>query len=273
MNLQIGIVDPKIVVGEGVTVFAGLLVQDRLYEDYDVMPLELSLAEDGRITTAIGWPKLDNMARRADFPENVTAAHFNSVLTLPIWRHIRSAFPAGEMVLVRTELPGIPDDHHAYTVFGLLRGEDAALEALAGKVFETKRPLESGVTSFLGHLSDTGRPVTHTLGNSVLNLLSKPVWGFGEEKLACRSLISICEFKKFEANTRTMIETGQGDPKVMGSTSRDPDYLHFLRSMDKRGLIPAPMWETEEQQARHDKAAKQVVRERQQEQYDDSVAP
>lgn len=273
MRLQIGVVDPNLVVGEGITVFAGILVHERLHEDYDVMPLELRLAGDGRITTAIGWKNLDNLARRTDFPENVTAAHFNSVLTLPIWRNIRSESPAGEMVMVRTELPGIPDDHHAYTVFGMLRGEDAALKALAGKVFETQRPLESGVTSFLGHLRDTGRPVTHTLGNSVLNLLGKPVWGFGEEKLACRSLISIPEFKKFEANTRTMIETGQGDPKLAGVSSRDPEYLHYLREMDKRGFIPAPMWETAEQQARHDKAARQVVRERQRALYDDSLAP
>lgn len=258
MKIQIALVDPDLVSQPGLTVFAGLIEHETLFNDFDVMPISLSLREDGKITTVLGRSQIDNLARRNDFPEEILKGTFTYALKQKVWQRYASDDPAGEMAMVRTEMPGLPEGRHAYVVFGLIGGEREALKALSGRVLETNRPLESGVVATMGHMVDSGREVSHTLGSSLLSILRKPVWGFGPEKFGNRSDVSIDEFKGIAVNTMYIIENGENISNEFG---RKPSktYIEFLREMDKRGLVPGPMWETSEQMSVREAAAGEIA--------------
>jgi len=265
MKLQFALVDPDLVT-RGTTVMVGIVVSDRVFNDYDVMPIQLSSAIAGAGSVApvsflVNDHHLDNLAKRNDYPEDVLNASFTHVLKLPVWRTPLVDVPAGEIALVKTQMPGLEEGEHAYATFGIIKGDHAELKAMSNKVFESTAPLAPGVMTSGGVARYTGTEVAHTMGSSLLNVLTQHVWGFGPEKLAVKAMITIDQFKGFAANNQHLIDHGVNLSEEFGRSRPDAQYLDYLRKMAARGLVPAPMCETLGESKIREQAASEIMRE------------
>lgn len=259
MNIQFSVVDPSLVTSEGVSIIAGIVEVDSAFADYDVMPIYLERKDEGQSTIVLTWRDRENLAKRNDYPEDILNGSFHSVLKQPVWRRVHSDSPAGEVALVKTDLAPATEGNQVYVMFGIVQGSYNALKALSGQIFENDRALDSGVVAYMGHFKGAGREVNHTIGNHLLNLLTKPLWGFGPEKQGIRTFVSIPQFKAFEENTRHIVEHGINMSSEFGGKP-DQEYVHFLREMDKRGMLPSPMWETQAQRQVREAVASEITK-------------
>ena len=261
MKIQFALVDPSLVVGNGVTALAGIVQTDQVIKDYATIPFAFHPAGEDKIVVAKHASSQSLLGRDA-WDENITTASFHHLLTLPIWKGVSSSAPAGEIAFVKTDFPGTPDGQSTYAIFGLIKGDDLKLKAMSGRVFEcTTDPVQVMGPWDLIKTSDTGIKAVHVMGNQILDCFREPIWGFDEEQsYGISSDISIPQYQEIEEGTAHLLKTGKGKPGSLDSHP-DPKYLDFLRGMEQEGLIPSPQWQTAGEMGARDEASSRILRE------------
>ncbi|RMT05898.1 hypothetical protein ALP54_03503 [Pseudomonas amygdali pv. lachrymans] len=235
------------------SVIAGIVICEREFSDYDVMPIEFPKpgAPGVRCDAAdfiLSDKHLDNLANRHDDPKQIQGKSFISALQGNLWRSSDASHPSGEVALVKTRMPDIPEGQHAYALFGIIRGEPADLRSLCERVYETTAALAQGVMTSTGSATYTGREVANIMQeNLLISLHSKHVWGFSEEKLAVMATTTISNYDQYNADLQHLATHGVHLSKESNQQPPCPEHLNYAREMSARGMLPLPMCETREQ--------------------------
>lgn len=264
MKIQYAIVKPELCAMSCVTPIAGIVISEEPLPEFAAHQIVIDPEpHNGYVRLVNIKTSLEARLDTWSGPETLQDATFHQVLTKPLFSLPQLLIPAGEVALVATDLPGTPDGHHAYAMFGLIGGTDKHISAIAEKVYESR--LSSKIDNHLslnpsciGMAVDTGRAAKHEMGNHLLNILTQPLWGFEAEKVGMSSLITKGEFQKIRNNREHLITHGKNSPEVRGSVDRD--YVDFLRAMNSLGATPPSLWETQPERDDRAKLGKKALR-------------
>jgi hypothetical protein len=260
MKIQFALVHPDQVADPSdVSAIAGIVQTDQVIDDYTVVPM--AFHADGPDNVVIAkHESSENLLNRDVWKENIETNSFHQLLAMQLWKGVSSSQPAGEVAFVKTDLPGTPEGQSTYVIFGLIKGDRQKLAAMAEKIFEsTSDPVQPMGLWNLIKTASTGVKVEHLRGEQILDGLKQTLWGFGDKKYSMSSDVNIKQFKEFEENTRHMIEHGKGMPGMLQSHP-DPKYVEFIRRLDGEGLVPIPLWQSEEQNKIRDKASNRIMK-------------
>lgn len=259
MKIQFALVDPSLVSGENITVLAGIAQTDQVIADFTTIPFALHSNNAGEVVVA-QHAVTASLLNRDAWEENITSNSFHEILKMQVWKGVASTEPAGEVAFVKTDMPGTPEGRSTYVIFGLIKGEDAKLQSISGKVFEaTTDPLQTIGPWDLIKTQDSGVKVTHTMGTHLLDCLQQPVWGFGDsDRYGIASDISMPTFYEFRENSIHIAKNGTGLPGMLMSKPK-PGYIEFLQMMDKEGMMSSPQWQTADQIKVRDEVSARIV--------------
>ncbi|MBI6882656.1 hypothetical protein [Pseudomonas putida] len=265
MKIQFSLLNPEVVSRrDGTSILAGIAETKEQLSDYTVTPFLFRKQEvtDGPAKIMIAKHIVsDNLINRMpDFSENITSGSFTSVLQLHVWKGVDSRDPAGELAFVKTNFPGTPEGSNTYVVFGIVKGDRESLKAMSDTVFEASFKGDLGTAVFsIAEATSTGREAKHVIGNSLLNIIKQPLWGFGETKYGIRSDISIATAKELEENNLHIIEHGVNKPGMrLGKV--EPEFVEYLREMHANGMFPGPQWISAEGEQTLGKVASGIIR-------------
>lgn len=226
MRIQFALVNPDHVAKGGTTtILTGIAESPILLEDYTVRPVHLSdtCLMDSKLTTRVNLHHTTEslLDREIYSRQHVLEDSFTNLLTLQIWK--KTTYPdlvSGEIAFVRTELPSTAPGMHSYAVFGLINGPHSELNILSEKVMSSHTDMQPGTDFEMCNAEDTGIPAVHKIGNSLLNILKQPLWGFGATKYGMSSDISIATAEMFKSNNQHIVEHGVNKPDMGGGSRR-----------------------------------------------------
>lgn len=252
MQLQLAIIDPKLVAGGKHTIITGIGASSVPIEDYQLQPLILQPGPYGLQVALQGVDADENLLRRDDYGFDDSESPFHYLLTKPYWKRVQCPYPAGEICMVNTPLPDAPvQEPHTFVFFGIVQGMVQTLSPYQERVLEVgleaAGPSPSGLPMLAGMAHDTGIKAEHPMGNHLLQILTQNLWGFGDQPLGISTDISPQAYENIKQETRYFIDNGKTMPGRMASTSfNDEHYAGYLKAMDKAGLVERPQWETAE---------------------------
>lgn len=254
MKIQYAVVKPELCDEPGITVIAGIIISRLPYDEFSSNSIIIDPDPSEGIIRMIYTgesheTRLDD-GLEGNIPGGFQSLQFHEMITKKVFKMPRVNIPSADVTLVATDLPGTPEGHHAYVMFGLIHGTENDLSAISEKVYQAEltpsgtevfNPMEVGTTK------NTGIDAKHVIGNHLLNILTQPIWGFTEEKVGMSSLTTKSEFENIRKNREHMLEHGTNLPGVRAY--HDPSCVDFLRTMNTNGTRSPKHWETQEERS------------------------
>ncbi len=260
MKIQYSFINPEMISKtEGISVIAGIVQSDEILDDFTVKPF-LCVPNRADQSTIGFSSNHDNLLNRyKDYPSDILESPFHHLLKLNIWKSVNNGNIFGEVAFVKTDFPDTPKGQNTYVIFGLVKGDREALKSISDNMYQTIGGENQHVDEWKIERSfKTGVEAKHIIGNNILNVLTQPIWGFEDKKYGISTVISTPLFKKFQENTRHIIEHGVGLPD-MRLPRPDSSYVAYLREMDARGLASPAQWLDEGSVQIRSKAALEIL--------------
>lgn len=263
MKIQFTLIDPDLISRSdgNQTIVMGIAKTKEVMSNYDLKYLSLGHALG--MKAGVLFDTHENLMHRDEYITH----DLHSMLSKPIWERTE-AFDnvSGEITFLKTQPIEVDEAlPHNYIFLGLLCGQRERIKSFVGHISEIQLPSdpESGQPR-IAPVSTSSIKANHIMGSHFTTMLSQVIWGWGCEKRGMRYLNSEQEALKTFSAVKSYLDTGKVTPEMSQyGVSRDPDYLRYLRAINKLEPLTFRQWETKSERDHAKALATKAVRQMQ----------
>lgn len=248
MKIQFAVAEPHLLPTPKLSIIMGIALFDEPMAEFSAFAMTL-MPHLGSYMTVME-ARGDTLVNRTPDGDQLECSPLHHGLMIPHWKVNQTQHCEAEVAWVATDLPeSETDGKRSYVFYGLVTGDEFHLKAMSGKIHEVDLSMVKGTPSYAGLSIDVGA-ARHTQGNHLLNMLSQPLWGFGQTKYGMTSSSTLAEDQRNLArNLEAMANGGQfssGPRKCM-----DPCQVDYMKAVHEIAPFPHDNWKTAEQIAYH----------------------
>jgi len=247
MKIQFAVAEPHLLSTPKLSVIMGIALFDEPVAEFSAFAMTLvpHLGSYMTVMEARG----DTLVNRTADGDQLECSPLHHGLTIPHWKVNQTQHCEAEVAWVATDLPeSETEGQRSYVFYGLITGDEFHLKAMSGKIHEVDLSgvvdlsAVKGRPSYAGLSIDVGA-AKHIQGNHLLNMLSQPLWGFGQTKYGMASSTTLAEDQRCLArNMEAMANGGKfssGPHKTM-----DPCQVDYMKAVHEIVPFPHDNWKT-----------------------------
>jgi hypothetical protein len=256
MKIQFAVAEPHLLAEPKLSIIMGIALFDQPVAEFSAFAMTL-MPHLGSYMTVVE-ARGDTLINRTLDGDQLEDSPLHQGLTIPHWKVNQTQHCEAEVAWVATDLPeSETDGKHSYVFYGLVAGDEFQLKAMSGKIHEVDLSMVKGTPSYAGLSNDVGA-ARHIRGNHLLNMLSQPLWGFGQTKYGMTSSTTLAEDQRSVARN---LEAMANDGKFSSGPrkSMDPEQLAYMKAVHEIAPFPHPNWKTAEQIAYHHELRKNAL--------------
>lgn len=255
MLIQLNIVDPDLISqgDKDVTIVMGLIQSDNQYPDYSLHSLLLK-EKDGALNLSVEKTSFKTLGNRdPDGIEEIQQLSFHELLKRPLWYKLpypHNVGIGGEIVVMRTDMPGQPDHLHSHVFVGFISGGVEKLKDMSGQLLQSN-DIQSSKLFFETEMTPSGISLAHKTGNHLSIPLSYPAWGSSKELYGMRTCISKDLHKRYADAKKTILDPTSTDEQKkeairFNSFLKETEFVEYLRftqnNRETKGFIDNQWW-------------------------------